>query len=182
MKSFHSLKNLPFKFLSVLHSHEIFNFSVILSQGSSEIRVAWGFPGGSVVKNPPANAENVSSTPGSGWSLREENGNPLWYSCLGNPIDREAWQVTVCGVTKELNTTEELDVNNNLKTVLKSDRHGLIRNARKICPKIFLWPNEMPDVPTVRASLDQSALHLAENWPLKMWDKGYKLCSHGREW
>ena len=143
MKNFHSLMELPFKFLSVLHSHEIFNFSVILSQGSSEIRAAWGFPGGSVVKNPPANAEDMSSIPGSGRSLREENGNPLPYSCLGNPIDREAWQVIVHGVTKELNTTEQLDIINNLKTVLKSDRHGLIRNARKICPKIFIWPKSL---------------------------------------
>ena len=42
---------------------------------------------------------------GSGRSSREESGNPLQYSCLGNPMDRGAWQATVHGVTKELDTT-----------------------------------------------------------------------------
>ena len=36
---------------------------------------------------------------------REDNGNPLQYSCLGNPMDRGAWWATVHGVTKELDTT-----------------------------------------------------------------------------
>ena len=36
----------------------------------------------------------------------EENGNPLQYSCLGNPVDRGAWWATVQGVAQELNTTE----------------------------------------------------------------------------
>ena len=59
-----------------------------------------GFPGGSVVKNPPANAGDAGSMPGSGRSPGEGNGNPLQYSCLENPTDREAWQATVHGVTK----------------------------------------------------------------------------------
>ena len=54
-----------------------------------------GFPGGAVVKNPPANAGDVGSIPESRRSLGEGNGNPLQYSCLGNPIDRGAWQATV---------------------------------------------------------------------------------------
>ena len=61
------------------------------------------FPGGPVVKNPPANAGargDVGSVPGSGRSPGEENGNPLQYSCLGNPMDREAWRAAVHGVTK----------------------------------------------------------------------------------
>ena len=64
-----------------------------------------GFPGGSVVKNLPANAEDVDSIPGSGRSPGEVNGNPLKYSCLGNPMDRGAWWATVHGVAKELDTT-----------------------------------------------------------------------------
>ena len=62
-----------------------------------------GFPGGSVVKNPPANARDARDMgliPGLGRSLREVNGNPLQYSCLGNPMDRRAWWTTVYGVTK----------------------------------------------------------------------------------
>ena len=46
-----------------------------------------GFPGGSVVKNLPANAD-VGSSPGLGRSPGEEIGSPLQYSCLGNPLDR----------------------------------------------------------------------------------------------
>ena len=51
---------------------------------------AEGFPGGSVVKNLPANARDESLVSGSGKSPREENGNPLQYPCLGNPMDRGA--------------------------------------------------------------------------------------------
>ena len=58
------------------------------------------FPGGSVVKNPPANAGIVGSISGSGKSPGEGNGNPLQYSYLGNPTDRGAWQATVHGVEK----------------------------------------------------------------------------------
>ena len=50
-----------------------------------------GFPGGSVVKNPSANAGDASSIPGSGRSPGEGNGNRLRYSCLGNSMDRGAW-------------------------------------------------------------------------------------------
>jgi len=64
-----------------------------------------GFPGGSVVRNPLANAVDVGSVHGSGRSPAGGNGNPLQYSCLGNPIDRGAWQATVHGVAKELNMT-----------------------------------------------------------------------------
>ena len=50
--------------------------------------ISWGFPGGSVVMNLPANAGDLGSIPGWGRSLGEGNGNLLQYSCLGNPIDR----------------------------------------------------------------------------------------------
>ena len=59
-----------------------------------------GFPGGAVVKNLPANAGDPGSIPGSGRSLGDGNGNPLQYSCLGNPMDRGAWWAAVHGVTK----------------------------------------------------------------------------------
>ena len=44
------------------------------------------------------NAGDLDSTPGSGRSPREGNGNPFQYSCLENPRDRGAWQATVHGV------------------------------------------------------------------------------------
>ena len=53
------------------------------------------FPGGSVVKNPPAKAGNTGSIPGSGRSPGEGNGNPFQCSCLGSPMDRGAWWATV---------------------------------------------------------------------------------------
>ena len=56
-----------------------------------------------VVKNLPANArdiKDVGSIPGLGRSPGGEHGNPLWYSCLENPMDRGAWQATAHGVTK----------------------------------------------------------------------------------
>ena len=52
-----------------------------------------GFPGDSVAKNPPANAGDTGSILGLGRSPGEGNaGNPLQYSCLGNPKDRGAWR------------------------------------------------------------------------------------------
>ena len=54
-------------------------------------------PGGSAVKNPPASAGDVGSISGSGRSPGEGNGDPLWYSCLENPMDRGAWRATVHG-------------------------------------------------------------------------------------
>ena len=56
-----------------------------------------GFPCSSVRKASACNAD-LGSTPGSGRSPGERNGNPLQYSCLENPMDRGAWQVTVHGV------------------------------------------------------------------------------------
>ena len=57
-------------------------------------------PGGSVVKNPPANAGDTASIPGSGISPGGGNGNPLQYSLLENPMDRGAWQATVHWVAR----------------------------------------------------------------------------------
>ena len=66
-----------------------------------------GFPGGSVIKNPSANAGDVGSNPGSERSPREENGNPLQYSCLENPMDRGAsWATYSPWGHKQLDTTE----------------------------------------------------------------------------
>ena len=64
-----------------------------------------GFLSGSVGKNVPANAVDMSLIPGSGRSPREGNGNPLQYSCLENPMNEGAWWATVHGVAKELDMT-----------------------------------------------------------------------------
>ena len=74
-----------------------------------------GLPGGSVVKNPPANAGNTGSIPGSGRFPGEGHGNPLQYSCVGNPMDAGAWWATVHGVTRvthDLVTKEQQQTTN----------------------------------------------------------------------
>ena len=58
------------------------------------------FPGGSVVKNLPANAGGEGSIPRSGRSPGGGTGNPLQYSFLENSMDRGAWQATVHGLAK----------------------------------------------------------------------------------
>ena len=65
-----------------------------------------GVPGVSVVKNPPANAGDMGSVLGSGRSPGGGNGNTLLYSCLGNPMNRGAWQARVHGGRKEPDMTE----------------------------------------------------------------------------
>jgi len=61
--------------------------------------------GGSVVKTLPANAGDAGLIPGSDRSPGEGNSYPFQYSCLENPMDREAWWAIVHGVTKELDMT-----------------------------------------------------------------------------
>ena len=64
------------------------------------------FPGGSVVKNPPASLGDAVSSPGGGKdpglgrSPGEGKDNPLQYSCLENPMDRGAWWAIVHGVAR----------------------------------------------------------------------------------
>ena len=62
-----------------------------------------GFLGSTMVENPLANAGDTrdeGSIPGLGQFTGGGNSSPLQYSCLGNPMDRRAWQATVHGVTK----------------------------------------------------------------------------------
>ena len=73
--------------------------------GCPDVNTLRSFLGGSVVKNPPANARDTSLIPGLGRSPGEGNGNPFQYSCLGNPMDRGAWRATVHGIAKESDMT-----------------------------------------------------------------------------
>ena len=63
------------------------------------------YPGGSAIKNLPANAGDAGSVPGWGVSPGEGSGNSLQHSCLGNPMDGGAWQAEIHEVTKELDST-----------------------------------------------------------------------------
>ena len=58
----------------------------------------WGSDG----KESTCNVGDLGSIPGSRRSPGEGNGYPLQYSCLGNPIEREAWRTTVNRVAKSL--------------------------------------------------------------------------------
>ena len=82
------------------------SFSIIILH--SLLSNVWrGFPGGSDGKESACNVGDPSSNPGLGRSPGEGNGNPLQYSCLENPKDKEAWQATVHGVAKKSDTTEQ---------------------------------------------------------------------------
>ena len=67
-----------------------------------------------LVKESACAAGDPSLIPELGKFPGEGNGNPLHYSCLGNPTDRRIWWATVHGVTKELNTTHQLNNKNHL--------------------------------------------------------------------
>ena len=90
----------------------ILNFLLSKKYGSSEIDE--GFPGGSVIKNPPAEQEMQETQVASlGWKdpLEEGSGNPLQYSRLENPMDRGAWQAVVhrvANLAKYMNIFERL--------------------------------------------------------------------------
>ena len=64
-----------------------------------------GFPGGTMVKNLPANAGDMGLISGPRRSPGEGNGNPFQYSCPENSMNRGAWQATVHEITKESDTT-----------------------------------------------------------------------------
>ena len=98
-------------------------------------------------KESACSAGDGGSIPGSGRSSGEGNGNPLQYSCLGNPVDRGAWGSTV-GVTKDLNTTYWLS--NDLLAVLLglpmwhcSKELPAIIVRRKTC-RFDLWVRKIP--------------------------------------
>ena len=62
--------------------------------------LSWDFPGGSDGKESACNTGDLGSIPGLRRSPGEENGNPLQYSCLENPMDRETWWAPVHGIPK----------------------------------------------------------------------------------
>ena len=63
-----------------------------------------GFPGCSVVKNPSANTGDMGSIPRPGRYPGEGNGNPLQYSCPGNPVDRGDVWAKVLGLQESYTT------------------------------------------------------------------------------
>ena len=96
-----------------------------------------GFPDGTVVKNPPANARDTrdsGSISGSGRSSWVGNSNSLQYFCLENSMDRGAWQAIVHGVTKDLDTTERLSDESNSSIQTSAVLSQLISKNCRSCP------------------------------------------------
>ena len=85
-----------------------------------------GFPGGSECKKSACNAEDPGLIPGSGRSPGEGNGYPFQYSCLGNPMDRGAWQATVHRVAKS-------------QAWLSSEHTCIPPIPRALCPQHLLF-------------------------------------------
>ena len=77
-----------------------FSFKSLDAQRLPPVRVFWGFPGGSLVKNLPAMQETWAGSLGWEDSSGGGHGNPLQYSCLENSMDRGDWQGTVHGVAQ----------------------------------------------------------------------------------
>ena len=76
-----------------------------------------------VVKNLPANSGDIrdaGSIPRSGRSPRERHGNPLQYSCLGNPMDRGAWWATVYSAAKSQTRPKWLSTHTHTQQVLNT--------------------------------------------------------------
>ena len=93
-----------------------------------------GFPCGSEGKESAHNAGDLSSIPVSGRSPREENGNPLQYSCLENPMGGGAWQATVHRVTKSQTQLSDLTFTFTFKG---KRNHDLVYSTKiKYKPKI----------------------------------------------
>ena len=101
-----------------------------------------GFPGGSVVKNPPANAREVDLIPGSGRFPWDGNANPPQYSSLGNAMERWTWWATVHGVTEESDTTWRLN-NATTKWSLSSPRSWEMKSGRFIQVHQVSYPNRL---------------------------------------
>ena len=88
-----------------------------------------------VVNNSPANAGDIRDTgsnPGLGRSPREENINPLQYSCLEYPMDRGAWRATIHGVTKSQTWLKQLSMHPRTMSYLS--------RAQKL-PPLWVWPH-----------------------------------------
>ena len=125
----------PKKFLYTFHSASLqkLSCSTMISGHKQEIEIGYNttnlyvnlrFPGGSEVKASACDGGHLGSIPGSGRSPGEGNGNPLQYSCLGNPMDAGAWWPTVHGVTMSLTQlsdfTFSIQISPDLRTLFPS--------------------------------------------------------------
>ena len=132
---FHSLHHLMRRCLNVTLSPSLINLHLLTtetiaagklkdftvpteSEFSGATKTEVGFPGGAVIKNPHTNAGDARDwglIPGSGRCPKIGNGNPLQYSCLGNPMERGAWRATVHRVANSWTCQSTEHTHTNLK-------------------------------------------------------------------
>ena len=131
-----------YKFSLYLGAKWLYTITFLVRTWTQPLR---GFSGGSVIKNLPANAGDVRLIFGSGRSIGGGNGNPLQYSCLQNSMDRGAWQDTVHGVTKEPDTTEQLNnilLGATMKVHTSSPWQVLLINHSLLSSWAWIWPQD----------------------------------------
>ena len=156
------------------------------------------FPGGSVIKNPSANAGDAGSVSGLGRFPRGGNGNPLQYSCLEKALDRGAWWAAVHGVTKS-QTWPRTQTHTFISAViwavsfLRSSRLDHIVSAGSCCVWRPMWATLWWLVPAAvwcrwrlgqggrqdpgRGCMASAAPRLGEMWGRCRWDSAVFLVS-----
>ena len=134
-----------------------------------------------MVKNQPASAGDVGLIPESGRSPREENGNLLQYSCLGNPMDRGAWQATVSVQFSRSVMSDSVTLwtaahqvslsTTNSRSLLKlmSIESVLPSNHLILCRPLLLLPSIFP---SIRVFSSESVLCI--RWP-KDWSFSFSI-------
>ena len=125
-----------------------------------------GFPGVSVVKNPPADAgdvRDVGSILGSGRSPGEGSGNLLQYSFLKNSMDRGAWRATVLGITSQTRLSDWARRH--------SDEHrGLMPLVHTVSATCSLWEGVLGQ---------ELCMFRREDW---LWHLCFFECFQGCDW
>ena len=104
-----------------------------------------GFPGIAALKNPPGNEGNSGLIPGSGRLPVEGNGNPLQYSCLGNPTNRGVWRNTVHGIAKSwtwlsAHTHQSYYIPSKERLPLEYFKNGFLKVENFFSYKVLPWP------------------------------------------
>ena len=110
----------------------------VMDELEPNVSTCFGFPGGSVVKNLPAQAGDPGLIPGLRRSPGRGNGNPLKCSCLENPMDREAWRATVYGVMKESDMTKHTHMHMSACFIQIFPPHGRF-NLWHSMALVFIW-------------------------------------------
>ena len=106
-----------------------------------------GFPGGSDGKESACNARDLCSLPGLGRSRREGNGNPLQYSCLENPRDREIWRATVHGVIESWT---------GLNRLILLCHYGLLSTQGSKPTQLCKWLDYTPNLRALPAKIEMA--------------------------